>query len=185
MGEHPKIVLIGPMAVGKSAVGRSLAHLSGAPFADTDRMIVERHGRIDAIFATQGEATFRKLEAETAREALEPERVVVSLGGGAVLHPATQELLRHVTVVFLDTDLASIRPRISHDTGRPLLTGRPEDRWQQLYDERRPLYEALATEILDTRGKSVRACADAIARVFALPTPGRGKRSDNSDTTDQ
>ena len=162
MGGTRRVVLVGPMAVGKSAVGRLVAQSSGAAFLDSDRMIVERYGRISDIFATRGEQGFRDLEAGVVREALEAEDVVVSLGGGAVLHRDTQELLRRAEVVFLDTDLASVRPRIIGDTGRPLLADRPEDRWQQLYDERRPLYEALATTVLDTRGRSVRACAEAV-----------------------
>jgi shikimate kinase len=162
-----RVVLIGPMAVGKSAVGRLVAQQSGSDFVDSDRVIVERYGRISDIFATSGEQEFRRLEAGVVREALEREDVVVSLGGGAVLHPDTQALLRQAEVVFLDTDLASVRPRITGDTGRPLLADRPEDRWQQLYDERRPVYEALATIVLDTRGRSVRACATAVLAALA------------------
>jgi shikimate kinase len=172
-----RVVLVGPMAVGKSAVGRLVAQLSGSAFVDSDRVIVERHGRISDIFATSGEPEFRRLEVGVVREALEREDVVVSLGGGAVLHPDTQELLRRVEVVFLDTDLASVRPRITGETGRPLLADRPEDRWQQLYDERRPVYEALATIVLDTRGRSVRTCATAVLAALeetAAPVPAPG-----------
>ena len=162
MGQARRVVLIGPMAVGKSSVGRLVAQLSGSVFVDSDRTIVERYGRISDIFATRGEQEFRRLEADVVREALEAEDVVVSLGGGAVLHPDTQALLREAEVVFLDTDLASVRLRITGDTGRPLLADRPEDRWQQLYEERRPVYEAVSTMIIDTRGRSVRACAEAV-----------------------
>lgn len=184
------VVLVGPMAVGKSAVGRIVAQRTGARLVDSDRVIVERHGPISTIFAQQGEPAFRELEAEVIREALADDDVVVSLGGGAVLHPQTRALLREATVVFLDTDLATVRPRISGDTGRPLLTGRPEDRWQELYDERRPVYAALASLVVDTRGLSVRGAADAVLQ--ALP-PGRAQSvagdaapcTDLTDLTDE
>jgi shikimate kinase len=158
---HP-VVLVGPMASGKSAVGRMLAQRTGARFIDSDREIVERHGSISTIFEQQGEQAFRTLEASIVGEALGAGDAVVSLGGGAVLHPATQALLAHATVVFLDTDVATVLPRISGDTGRPLLAERPAERWQELYDERRPLYAALATVVVDTRGRSVREVTDAV-----------------------
>ncbi|WP_082046324.1 shikimate kinase [Arthrobacter sp. L77] len=161
-GTRP-VVLVGPMAVGKSAVGRMLAERIGAPFIDTDRVIVERHGSIAGIFARQGEEAFRALEADVVRAALD-EDAVVSLGGGAVLHPRTRDLLQDTTVVFLDTDLAAVLPRIGADASRPLLAGRPAERWQELYDARRPVYAALATTVVDTRGLSVRAVTAAVLR---------------------
>jgi shikimate kinase len=45
------IVLIGPMAVGKSAIGQQLAQQLGARFIDTDAVIVAAHGSIAEIFA--------------------------------------------------------------------------------------------------------------------------------------
>lgn len=159
------VVLIGPMAVGKSAVGRTLAHRRGARFIDTDRLIVERHGSIPGIFAQHGEDGFRRIEAEVVLEALSP-GAVVSLGGGAVLHPRTQVLLADAVVIFLDTDLATVLPRISADAGRPLLAGRPAERWQELYDARRPVYEELASEVVDTRGLTVRGTVDAVLRIL-------------------
>jgi shikimate kinase len=162
MEPRRRVVLTGPMAVGKSAVGRLVAQRTGSRFIDSDRVIVERHGPISTIFASQGEQAFRNLEAEVVREALESDDVVLSLGGGAVLHEGTRSLLRSATVVFLDTDLASVRQRISGDTGRPLLAGRPEDRWQELYDQRRPLYTSLASFVVDTRGQPVRAVTRAV-----------------------
>lgn len=161
---HP-VVLVGPMAAGKSAVGRTLARRTGARFIDTDRVIIERHGSISEIFALHGEEGFRGLEAEVVRTALVP-GVVVSLGGGAVLHPQTQALLADAVVVFLDADLATVLPRIVADSGRPLLAGRPAERWQELYDIRRPVYAALATAVVDTRGLTVRGAVDAVLRAI-------------------
>ncbi len=160
------VVLVGPMAVGKSAVGRMLARRTDRVFLDTDRLIVDRYGPIKGIFEQRGEDGFRELEADVVQEAVAGADIV-SLGGGAVVHPRTRELLQHASVVFLDTDAATIRPRIRRDTGRPLLAGNPIERWQELYDLRRPLYEQLATVVVDSRGLSVRGTADAVLR--ALP----------------
>jgi shikimate kinase len=164
------------MASGKSAVGRMLAQRTGARFIDSDREIVERHGSISTIFEEQGEQAFRTLEAGIVGEALGAGDAVVSLGGGAVLHPATQALLARATVVFLDTDVATVLPRISGDTGRPLLAGRPAERWQELYDERRPVYAAVATVVVDTRGRSVREVTDAVLSALEA-APGTSRDS--------
>jgi shikimate kinase len=166
MTGNRRVVLVGPMAVGKSAVGRALARRTDARFVDTDRVIAERHGSIPGIFARGGEQAFRVLEAEVVGEALATDGVVVSLGGGAVLHPGTRALLAGAVVVFLDTDLATVLPRIRADTGRPLLAGRPAERWQELYDARRPVYAAVATAVVDTRGLTVAAAAEAVLRAL-------------------
>ncbi|WP_104181751.1 shikimate kinase [Arthrobacter sp. B0490] len=174
MGGDRRVVLVGPMAVGKSAVGRMLARRTGTRFVDTDRVIVERHGSIPAIFARGGEGVFRDLEADVVGEALTGDGVVVSLGGGAVLHPGTRALLADAVVVFLDTDLATVLPRIGADSGRPLLAGRPAERWQELYDARRPVYAAVATFVVDTRGLTVREATEAVLRALdgnAPPDP--------------
>ncbi|MBG6225602.1 shikimate kinase [Arthrobacter sp. CAN_A2] len=176
--DHP-VVLVGPMAVGKTAVGRMLAERIGARFIDTDRTIVERHGSIAGIFAREGEEAFRAVEADVVRAAL-AEDAVVSLGGGAVLHPQTRDLLQDTTVVFLDTDVAAVLPRIRTDSGRPLLAGRPAERWQELYDERRPVYAALATTVVDTRGLSVRAVTAAVLQALPALQSRLGEQTDST-----
>lgn len=151
------VVLIGLMATGKSAVGASLASRLGWTFVDTDQLIVQRHGRISAIFAQQGEQAFRTLEARVVAEVLgaAPAAQVVSLGGGAVLDEGTRTLLEGARVVFLDADLATVRRRITRDRSRPLLAGDPVEAWSRMDRERRPLYERLANHVLDTRGRSI------------------------------
>ncbi|WAP53094.1 shikimate kinase [Arthrobacter sp. ATA002] len=146
------IVLIGFMAAGKSVVGRELASRNQLKFIDTDQLITERHGSISDLFAARGECYFREVEARTVAAALaEQSRTVISLGGGAVLDTGTQQLLRGATVVFLDTDLETVLPRITRSGNRPLLAGDPAGRWQELAKARRPVYESLADITLDTR----------------------------------
>ncbi|MFJ7749345.1 shikimate kinase [Arthrobacter sp. NPDC097144] len=152
------IVLIGFMAAGKSVVGRELAGRHRLKFVDTDQLIVEKHGPIPEIFSARGECGFRELEARSVASALaEKTRSVVSLGGGAVLDTGTQQLLQRTTVVFLDTDLETVRPRILRSGNRPMLAGDPLRRWEELAKARRPVYESLADITIDTRGLTVPA----------------------------
>lgn len=158
------LVLIGLMATGKSTVGRRLAGRHGWRFVDTDQHIVERHGPIAGIFAQHGEQGFRAREARIVAEVLASadSATVVSLGGGAVLHAATQNLLADALVAFLDADLATVLPRLAGDTSRPLLAGDAASRWTELDRERRPLYRSLADLVIDTRNATVDVVVDRL-----------------------
>jgi shikimate kinase len=152
------VVLIGPMAVGKSAIGQQLAHQLGAPFVDTDAVIVAAHGSIADIFAGRGEHAFREIEARTVAdvvEAAEGTVTVVSLGGGAVLDSGTQQLISRCTVVYLECDASTVAGRIARNSGRPLLAGDAMGRWTAMFATRKPVYERLADITLDVRHGSV------------------------------
>ncbi|WP_081738074.1 shikimate kinase [Arthrobacter sp. H41] len=177
MAQHAApLVLVGPMATGKTALGRSLAARRGVAFVDTDRRVVERHGPIAVIFASRGEAGFRRLEAAVVRESLAAgDGAVVALGGGAVLDAGTRAALDDACVVFLDTDLPTVLPRILSDTGRPLLAGDPAARWVELYEERRPLYEEVADLVIDTRGRTLSEVLKLLLRRLDGPTDEIGQ----------
>jgi shikimate kinase len=156
------LVFIGPMASGKSKIGRRVARTLRVPFIDTDKEIVAEHGAITEIFAQHGEDHFRSLERAAVAAALQHDRVIVSLGGGAVLDPATQADLRSVTVISLSTTAEAVRKR-TRNAKRPLLAAGP-DAWQRIYDERRPVYEALASIHFDTSTRPVDAIAADIVK---------------------
>lgn len=163
------IVLIGPMAVGKSALGQELAKAIGVPFVDTDQIVVDRHGPIPELFISHGERFFREAEARAVAQVLEEHRgqeVVVSLGGGAVLDSGTQQLLGGCTVVFLEADLDTVLDRISRTTGRPLLAGNAAERWQHMADMRWPVYQRLADVTLDVRSGGVEDLARQLRTVL-------------------
>jgi shikimate kinase len=152
------IALIGPMAVGKSALGRHLAQQLGAAFVDTDAVVVANNGTIAQIFASRGEHAFRELEARVVAKAIEDGRcasTVISLGGGAVLDSGTQQLLEQCTVVYLECDADTVAERIARNSGRPLLAGDAMERWKALFATRRPVYERLADLVFDVRSGSV------------------------------
>ncbi|MCU1574796.1 MAG: Shikimate kinase [Micrococcaceae bacterium] len=156
--EGGPIVLIGPMAVGKTVIGAELAKALGRRFVDTDQVVIHRHGRIADIFAGRGERHFRELEARAVVEALDAARTeptVISLGGGAVLDSGTQQLLAGATVVYLEADLETVRSRIGRESGRPLLAGDALERWTQLAATRTPVYRRLADLTLDVRSGGV------------------------------
>ncbi|GAB3617462.1 shikimate kinase [Okibacterium endophyticum] len=145
-----RVVLIGPMGSGKTKVGRRVARALGLAFVDTDKRVVEEHGEITGIFESFGEEHFRSLERAAVSAALR-ENGVISLGGGAILHPDTQADLRHERVVLLTVRAEVVAARIK-TSKRPLLSG-PNggaEAWKRIYEERREIYEELADVTFDT-----------------------------------
>jgi len=140
------VAIVGFMGAGKSSVGSRVAALLGVPFLDTDAMIEAAHGPIEAVFDGAGEARFRKIEREVALAALaeaEREARVVSLGGGAVTIGDVREALSRLAhVAWVDAPVETLVGRAS-GTKRPL--ARDTLRFRELYRERRPLYESVAT----------------------------------------
>lgn len=153
------VVLIGPMAAGKSFLALHMSKFYGYDFVDADQVIVSRYGVISGIFAEHGEKYFRDLEADTVAEILrDPDHAnaIFSVGGGAPMTPSTRELLRHELVAYLEVDTETVLPRISGTRTRPMLQPDPERRWLELYESRRACYEELADITLDgTRNRPV------------------------------
>ncbi|WP_370296328.1 shikimate kinase [Agromyces sp. LHK192] len=162
------VVLIGPMGAGKSRVGARLAREVGAPFVDTDQRLVERYGPIEEIFEREGEEYFRIIEREVVAEALR-EEAVVALGGGAVLHPDTQDDLEPLAVVLLRVDAEAVAPRLVGGN-RPLLAEGGIERWRSILAARLPVYEAVADLDIDTSRRPV-------ARIVAEITGRLGERA--------
>ncbi|MFO7690933.1 MAG: shikimate kinase [Cryobacterium sp.] len=160
---HTPIVFIGPMAAGKSKIGKRVARALGLAFSDTDKLVVAEHGPIPEIFLREGEAYFRQVERDAVVQALQ-EGSVVSLGGGAVLDEDTQADLARATVVFLTVRASAVEARIG-GARRPLLSAGPAGGlgdWQRIYDERRPTYERLAHIRFDTSNRPIDSIVDEI-----------------------
>ncbi len=166
----PRAVLVGTMGAGKTTVGRLVAEALGVGFADSDHLVEERAGKsVQDVFVEDGEPAFRALEREVVADALASHDGVLSLGGGAVLDPATQALLAAHQVVFLRVGLADAVKRVGLGVGRPLLLGNVRSRVKQLLDERTPVYEGVARVVVETDGRPPR---DVAAEVLAALTGG-------------
>jgi len=159
-----RVVLVGPPGSGKSTVGAALAELLGLPLHDTDAAIEAAQGRTVAdVFVEDGEPAFRTLERAEVARALAQEQGVLALGGGAPVDPGTARLLAGQTVVFLDVGIADASKRVGFDRSRPLLAVNPRASWVRLMNERRPVYEGVATFRVDTAGRTPQEVAACVA----------------------
>ncbi len=166
----PRVVLVGPPGSGKTTTGEALAALLGVPFHDTDAAVEAAEGRtIGDIFVVDGEPAFRELERAEVARSLAEETGVVALGGGAPVDPLTEPLLAGHTVVFLDVGIADAAKRIGLDRSRPLLAVNPRASWVRLMGERRPVYERVATHVVDTAGRPADDVAAEIAGLLGAP----------------
>ena len=164
LDHRPEVVLIGPMGAGKTTVARLLAQTWGVAFRDTDADVEAAVGRpVSEIFVDEGEAYFREREAAAVATALAEHDGVLALGGGAVLDADTRAALVGHRVVFLRVGLSEAVKRVGLGTSRPLLLGNVRARIKALLDERTPLYESVATETVDTDGRTPEEVAAEIA----------------------
>jgi len=141
-----RVVLVGFMGAGKSRVARETGRLLGWDVLDVDQELERRSGRsISSIFRSDGEATFREMEASLTEELLQQERVVIATGGGwAAAAPDRMASLDAQTLsVWLRIPPEEAVRRIGSGRGRvrPLLkVADPLAEARRLLDLREPCY---------------------------------------------
>jgi len=161
-----KIVLIGPPGAGKSSIGKALAKELNLNFIDSDSEIEKiSQKRISEIFIEDGEPAFRLLEVDVVRKVLADFDGVISLGGGAPINKEIQEVLQDANypVVFIDVSIAQAATRIGFNKDRPLLLVNPRQQWISLMNDRRPIYEKLASQTISSDNQKPHEVAKLIS----------------------
>ncbi len=141
------------MGAGKSTVGRLLAERLGYAFHDSDHEIEARTGAtIPMIFDIEGEAGFRRRDAQVINELTQLPDIVLATGGGAVLKPDNRKHLRsRGFVIYLRSDVDNLFNRVRHDRNRPLLQNEdPKATLAAILKEREPLYLEVADLVVKT-----------------------------------
>ncbi|HHX91876.1 MAG TPA: shikimate kinase [Paracoccus sp.] len=164
------VVMVGMMGAGKTAVGMELARMLGVPFVDSDAEIERAAARTVAeIFARDGEAFFRRKEAQVIARLLAAAPGVLSVGGGAYLNPATRALIAEKGVaVWLKADQDLLWSRVKRRDTRPLLrTADPYGTLGAMMVAREPAY-AKADLVVEARPEcSVGATAGRVREALA------------------
>lgn len=159
-----KIVLIGFMASGKSAVAAALAPKLGFRLIQVDEEIVARSGHhsIPEIFAEKGEAHFRDLEAGVAASLRGAQNAVISTGGGIISREENMTNLKDNdgVVVYLRSSFETVAERAGDLSTRPLF--RDRENALELFQRRLPIYEGYADITIDTDKRSIEEVCSAI-----------------------
>ena len=156
------IILIGMPGAGKSTVGVLLAKRLGYNFVDTDLILQSKQKcRLQDIISTQGLDNFKSLEEEVICN-LATTHSVVATGGSVVYSaPAMKRLQQLGQLVFIDIPLAELLNRVNDMDTRGLVIG-PGESYEELYNERLPLYKRYAELTVDGKSLTVESVAAAI-----------------------
>jgi len=157
--------MIGMPGAGKTVVGTALARRLHVPFRDSDDEIVNAANMsIAEIFERDGEAFFRRKEAQVIARLLAEAPGVLSTGGGAFLQPANRaEIAAHGVSLWLDADLDLLWSRVRHKETRPLLrTADPRGTLAALYQARVPHYSQADVVVESVPGLSVDEMTDRV-----------------------
>ncbi|MBR6523892.1 MAG: shikimate kinase [Clostridia bacterium] len=139
------IVLIGMPGCGKSRIGALLSESLSRPLADCDRMITERAGNIEKIFAEHGEEYFRTVETEVINEISKESGYIISTGGGCVTKERNYDLLHQNSfIIWLRRDINALPT-----DGRPLSKA---GKLEEMYNIRKPMYERFCDFEIDNNG---------------------------------
>ena len=172
-GDSGNLVLTGFMGTGKTAVGQAVAQRLGRPFVDMDAEIEARAGKpIPRVFAEDGEAAFRQLEAALCEELSTQRGLVIATGGGALVDPGNRAwMVDSGTVVCLTCGVDEILNRVKRErkANRPLLdVTDPRAEIERLLEVRREAYRAIPWQV-DTTGLSVEAVAARVIQIARAP----------------
>lgn len=165
---RPNLYLVGPMGVGKSAVGRSLAQLLGLRFLDSDREIEHLHNRtIKEIFASDGEVAFRSMERAFIENGHPEQGCLVATGGGLIIPDGMMELVQSKGVVLcLFASVDTIIKRTSTTDKRPLLNvDDPAARIRELLEKREPYYKKAGPGVC-TENSTIAEISNRLARLY-------------------
>lgn len=160
------IVLIGMPGSGKSTVGIILAKLVTKRFIDTDILIQNMAGKsLQSIVDNEGHMALREIEEKVLLSVRCKNHIIATGGSAAYSEPAMLHLQKNGTIIFLQTTLAELKSRI-HNYETRGLAKRPEQSFQDLFDERESLYRKYAH--LTVEGSSLtqdQVCDEIIAHL--------------------
>ncbi len=164
------LILTGFMGVGKTTVGKRVAHKLGRQFVDTDKLIEQRTGMsIRELFDKQGEWFFRAYETSICEEFSKPQNLVIATGGGALVHNGNLERITGEgnIVLRLGASVQTVIERLTGAENRPLFNNPADPRQTvlSLFEKRRIAYQQLRIRI-DTTDRTPDEVADEVIQMF-------------------
>jgi shikimate kinase len=138
------IVLIGMPGSGKSTVGVILAKMLAKSYLDTDILLQNVENRtLQDIVDCEGPMVLRAIEEKVLLSVICKDHVIATGGSAAYSETAMQYLRQQGVIVFLHADLPTLQARVCNYETRGLAK-RPDQSFQDLFNERLALYEKYA-----------------------------------------
>ena len=139
-----KIILVGMMGSGKSALGRKLSKKLNISLFECDEIFEEKFNiKIKDYFKEFGETAFRKEESTILKELTSKDDFVISTGGGVVLNNLNREMIFNdeIISIYVKTKPEVIFDRIKNNKTRPLLlVENPEEEIKKILSSREEYY---------------------------------------------
>ena len=157
------IVLIGMPGSGKSTSGVLLAKSLGFSFLDTDLLIQQQECMLlQDIVDALGFFGFIEIE-EKMISGLQASNCVISTGGSVIYSEKAMNHLKEIgMIVYLDVSFSEIMRRIQNISTRGIAL-KDGQSLENLYEERRPLYEKYADMTVLGDNKTVEELVTEIA----------------------
>jgi len=156
--EEKNIIFVGLMGSGKTTIGKQVSKSLDMEFFDTDHAVEVKTGvNIATIFELEGEEGFRLREHNLLVDLMDNQKKVIATGGGIVLKGENRKLLRQLgAVVYLRSNINDLILRLKNDKTRPLIQNvNLDEKFNELFKARDPLYIEVADYIIDTKNKKV------------------------------
>lgn len=171
------LILFGFKGCGKTHFGKRLAERMNRPFVDTDTLLAKKYAEetgqslsVREIYRALGEEGFRALEMKAISDLSECKSIIVSLGGGAVLHPQNVEELQKIgRLVYLKAGWDTLRRRILLTELPAFLKGKED--FETMYKERLPIYESIRASKIDVDLLDEPAVLAALRNLVILDDP--------------
>lgn len=143
------LVLIGMAGAGKTTVGRLLAARWAVPFVDTDHLLEQHSGEtLQSQLDRLGYVAMREVEEAFVATCALPPGAVVATGGSVIYGPRAMERLANYGLrVYLRISLATVMRRVDNWQSRGFSCA-PGQTFEEVYQERMPLYQHYADLIL-------------------------------------
>lgn len=163
------IILIGFKASGKTTLAKAYAEQFNKTYADTDELLLKKHGgkTITELYQRLGEDAFRKAESKILDEISECD--ILATGGGIIQSENNIEQLKKLgKLIYLKTDKATLYRRMMQQDPLPgfIDAHNAESSFETYYNHRAARYQRYADRNIDTEGTSVVELCALIAELI-------------------
>ena len=167
MENTSQLYLIGMMGSGKSSTAKALSISIGWNFIDIDDELTKSFDMsINELFF-KGEENFRKLEFAELQKHISKENTIIAVGGGAVSHKDSYELLSSKHCIYLKTSKNILLDRLKDDNSRPLLNVQNKDEvFEEIMLKREQKYEALCKSKVITDNQTIQDNCNQIIEII-------------------